>query len=322
MKADRSQAKPRSWLALTGWAVVLFAAAGYVLTYHTPAGPWVARKLAAVAPSSPASATSGGSASAASSPDGASANTPPAASTPAPPATRIVRVSPADVRVIDHVRLTTEELLDPNFALFDTQALTLSPPRRLLDEIERPLLVAEVVNTSPDTIALSPQAKITVFDGSKPLNLRQEWALPTHLYPGERVPVALVGGSYERYTEVKTDWMPAKRAALPGPRPKLAVTVENTEAGVGTGTLNFSYRYRYKYVTVHGRVRNDDQADVEKVRVWVSLYDAQDKLSGALFKELSLPKLAPGDSAPFEVTVKQHGGNFARVGVVYDAAAR
>lgn len=289
----------------------MFAAAGYVLTFHTPAGPWVARKLASLN-ASPSSA-------AAPAADPAAASKPTA---PAAPSTRIVRVSPADVRVINHVRLSTEELLDPNFALFDTKALTLSAPRRLLDEIDRPLMYAEVVNTSPDTIALSPRATISVFDGSTPLNVRQDWALPTHLYPGERLPVALTGGRYERYTEVKTDWLPAKRAALPGPRPKLAVTVENTEAGVGTGTLNFSYRYRYKYVTVHGRVRNDEQAEIENVRVWVSLYDAQDKLTGAQFKELRLPKLATGESAPFEVTVKQYGANFARVGVVYDAAAR
>lgn len=237
-------------------------------------------------------------------------------------ASRIVRVSPAEVRVIDHVRLTTEELLDPGFALFDTKALTLSPPRRLLDEIDRPLMYAEVVNTSADYVALSPKAQITVFDGSTPLKVRQDWTLPAYLYPGERVPVALVGGNYDRYTEVKTDWMPAKRAALPGPRPKLDISVDNTEAGVGTGTLNFSYRYRYKYVTVTGRVRNEDQAEVTNVRVWVSLYDAQDKLSGASFKELRLPKLQPGESAPFEVIVKQYGGNFARVGVVYDVSAR
>ncbi|MEN4920479.1 FxLYD domain-containing protein [Achromobacter spanius] len=237
-----------------------------------------------------------------------------------PPASRIVHVSPADVRVIDHVRLTTEELLDPDFALFDSSALKLSAPRRLLDEIERPVLYAELVNTSDQYVALSPRAEITVFDGSRRLDLRQSWSLPASLYPGERVPVALTG-RVDRYSEVKTQWLPAKRAALPGPRPKLDVSVENTEAAVGTGTLNFSYRFRYKYVTVHGRVRNDSPSEVEKVRVWVSLYDAQGQVSGASYQELRLPRLPPGDSAPFEVSVKQYGGNFARVGVVYDASA-
>ncbi len=245
----------------------------------------------------------------------------PAASKEEAPPSRIVRVSPADVRVIEHVRLTTEELLDPDFALFDASALKLSAPRRLLDEIERPILYAELVNTSDQYVVLSPKADISLFDGSRRLDVRQAWSLPARLYPGERVPVALTG-RIDRYTEAKTDWLPAKRAALPGPRPKLAVTVENTEAQVGTGTLNFSYRFRYKYVTVHGRVRNDSQAEVENVKVWVSLYDAQDKLTGAAYQELRLPKLKPEESAPFQVDVKQYGGNFARVGVVYDAGPR
>lgn len=219
------------------------------------------------------------------------------------------------------MRLSTAELLDPDFALFDPAALTLSPPRRLLDEIERPLLLAEVVNRSDKYVALSPGMEISVFDGSRPLRLRQEWSLPAMLYPGERIPVLLNGENFERFTEVKTDWKPAKRAALPGTRPTLDISVENTEAGIGTGTLNFTYRYRYKYVTVHGRVRNTDSAEIDNVKVWVSLYDAQDRLTGARYSELRLPKLKPGESAPFQLDVKQYGANFARVGVAYDAKA-
>ena len=150
-----------------------------------------------------------------------------------------------------------------------------------------------------------------MFDGSQPLELRQSWELPAYLYPGERVPV---GRARLRALHRGQDGLDsAKRAELPGPRPKLAVTVENTEAAVGTGTLNFSYRFRYKYVVVHGRVRNDDQAAVKKVKVWISLYDAQDQLTGARSEELRLPRLAPGDSAPFQLDVKQYGANFKRV---------
>ncbi len=294
VKADPSTSRRLSRPALAGLALILFAAGGYAA--------WKYTALGRVSPPAP------------------QAESKPAAPVAEPPASRIVRVSPANIRVIDHVRLTTEELLDPEFSLFDPATLKLSAPRRLLDEIERPVLYAELVNTSDKFIALSPRAEIAVFDGSRPLDLRQSWSLPTHLYPGERVPVALTG-RVERYSEVKTNWLPAKRAALPGPRPQLAVTVENTEAQIGTGTLNFSYRFRYKYVTVHGRVRNDSAGDVDKVRVWVSLYDAQDQLTGATFQELRVPRLPPGDSAPFQVDVKQYGGNFARVGVVYDATA-
>ncbi|QVQ27252.1 FxLYD domain-containing protein [Achromobacter deleyi] len=298
MKADPSDSRRLSAPAAAGLGLILLAAGGFALWKYTTILPWSGLPAARSALA-------------------------PAAAAPreeAPPS-RIVRVSPASLRVIDHVRLTTEELLDPDFALFDPAKLKLSAPRRLLDEIERPILYAELVNTSDQYVAIAPRAEIAVFDGSRQLDLRQAWSLPANLYPGERVPVAL-SGRVDRYTEVKTGWLPAKRAALPGPRPQLAVTVEHTEAAVGTGTLNFSYRYRYKYVTVQGRVRNDSPSEVEKVRVWVSLYDAQDKLSGASFQELRLPRLPPGDSAPFEVSVKQYGGNFARVGVVYDAVAR
>jgi len=299
VNANRSDNSKRlSRPAAAGLGLIMLAAGGYALWKHTNVLPWSARSPAQAAPAAVAA--------------------PPKDDTPP---SRIVRVSPANVRVIDHVRLSTEELLDPEFALFDPAALKLSAPRRLLDEIERPVVYAELVNTSDRYVALSPKAAITVFDGSRALDLRQDWSLPSHLYPGERVPVALTG-RVDRYTEVKTDWLPAKRAALPGPRPKLAVSVENTEANVGTGTLNFTYRYRYKYVTVHGRVRNDSAVEVEGVRAWVSLYDAQDKLSGAAFQELRLPRLKPGESAPFQVNVKQHGGNFARVEIVYDANAR
>lgn len=278
--------------------LILLAAGGYALWKYTAILPWSAR---ADAPASAAPREEAPRESA--------------------PTTRIVRVSPANVRVIDHVRLSTEELLDPGFALFDPAALKLSAPRRLLDEIERPVLYAELINTSKEYVMLAPKAEITVYDGSRALDLRQSWSLPARLYPGERVPVALTG-RVERYTEVKTDWLPAKRAALPGPRPQLAVTVENTEAAVGTGTLNFTYRYRYKYVTVHGRVRNDSAAEVENVKLWVSLYDAQGQLTGATFQTPRVSRLKPGESAPFQAHVKQHGANFARVEIVYDADAR
>nr|WP_275261043.1 FxLYD domain-containing protein [Achromobacter insuavis] len=284
--------------ARAGLVLIILAAGGYALAKYNGLLPWDAPKPAQAAAA-------------------------PATAAPAPegPASRIVRVSPANPRIIDQVRLTTAELLDPDFALFDPASLTLSAPRRLLNEIERPLLLAEVVNRSDKYVALSPGMDISVFDGSRPLRLRQEWSLPAMLYPGERIPVLLNGENFERYSEVKTDWKPAKRAALPGTRPALDISVETTEAGVGTGTLNFTYRYRYKYVMVHGRVRNDDHVDVDNVKVWISLYDAQDKLTGARYSELRLPKLKPGESAPFQLDVKQYGANFARVGVVYDAKA-
>ncbi|MFJ1299235.1 FxLYD domain-containing protein [Pseudomonadota bacterium AL_CKDN230030165-1A_HGKHYDSX7] len=241
---------------------------------------------------------------------------------PAGPRTRIVRVEPANVRVVEDLRLTTAELLDDNFALFDNSQLVLTEPRRVEDEIGRARLFAEVVNRSDQYIAVSPKLSVAVYDGAEPLNLRLETALPAQLYPGERIPVQFVGRDFARFTEIKTDWKPARRAPLPGTRPALEVSVDKTEAGIGTGTLNFTYRYRYKYVTVQGRVRNTGEATVEQVRIWLALYDAQDRLTGTRSDTLRLPRLAPGESAPFEYDVKQLGANFTRVELLYDVSAR
>lgn len=239
----------------------------------------------------------------------------------APAAGRIVRVSPAQVREIEHLRLTAQELLDENFRLFDPAALSISPPRRLIDEIGRPRLYLEIANTSKQDIALAPQAAIRVYVGARELRLHSAWKLPDRLYPGERVPLELSGEAFGDFTEFKADWRPARREALPGSRPRLEVVLDRTEARIGTGTLNFTQRFRYKYVIVQGRIRNDDTRPVDRATLWATLYDDRGQLTGAVAKEIRLPGLKPGDSAPFELNVNQYGANFTRVAIVCDAPA-
>lgn len=237
-------------------------------------------------------------------------------------ATRIIRVKPAKVRVIEGVTLTTQELLDENFALFDAQALEIVEPRRLANEIGRSLWIAELVNRSEQYIAIDPKLDMAFFEKARGVKLHPSWALPETLYPGERVPVMYGGEGFDKITEFKPAWQAMRRAALPGPRPALTISIDKTDARIGRGTLNFTYRYQYKYVVVSGRVTNDADHDVSKINVWVSLYDAKDRVTGAEFDELRLPVLKPGDSAPFEVAVKQYGANFERVGIVYDAEGK
>jgi len=241
---------------------------------------------------------------------------------PTPMPSRIIRVDPANVRVIEHLRLSTEELLDENFKFFDSSVLAVVDPHRLPSEIGRSQLYLELVNNSKDEIAIDPNVTMAFFEGSTAIGLRHEWPMPGALYPGERVPMMFTGERFKKITEIKTDWQPAKRAALPGPRPQLKVTIEKTDAGIGGGTLNFTYRYQYKYVTVFGRVRNESRSTADDIRVWVSLYDAKNHLTGARYEELRVPPLKPGDSVPFQFDVKQHGANFARVEVVYDAESK
>ena len=240
------------------------------------------------------------------------------ASTQANAASRMQRISPAAIRAIPKPRLTALELLDENFALFDPAQLSSA---RRAGCSTRSTAPGSTPRSATPAIATSRCRRAPRSPCS---TARSRWNCAS---PGSCPPICIQAnacrwswsGATSRATPRSRRTGPAKRAELPGPRPKLAVTVENTEAAVGTGTLNFSYRFRYKYVVVHGRVRNDDQAAVKKVKVWISLYDAQDQLTGARSEELRLPRLAPGDSAPFQLDVKQYGANFKRVAVVYDA---
>lgn len=234
---------------------------------------------------------------------------------------RQVKVDKPEVRDTGKLKLSAEELLNDDFKLFDATKLSLAKPRRLLDELQNPLLLTTVTNNSADKIVISPSVETAFFDGHKALKLRQKWILPGSLHPGERVPMQF-DGQFDRYTEIKTDWDPSKQQDLPGDRPKLAVVVEGTESGIGTGTVNFSYRYRYKYVKVRGRVINEDTRTVDGVKLWLSLYDASDLLTGAAFNEHAVPALKPGDSAPFEAFVNQYGANYAKVETLYDAKAK
>lgn len=243
-----------------------------------------------------------------------------------PPATnaitaRLIRIDKPQVRDTGGLKLSSEELLDENFKLFDNANLSLSTPRRLMDELQRPLLLATITNNSKDQIVISPDAQPSFFDGHTALKLRQKWIMPSRLYPGERVPMQFYG-DFNRYTEMKTDWAPAKQQALPGERPKLDVVVEGTESGIGTGTVNFSYRYSYKYVKVRGRVINEDTRPVDDVKLWVSLYDAAGLLTGAVYKDHMMPILKPGESAPFEAFVNQYGANYAKIETLYEAGAK
>ncbi|OZI35494.1 hypothetical protein CEG14_10445 [Bordetella genomosp. 1] len=235
---------------------------------------------------------------------------------------RIVRVEPAEIRVVEHVRLTAAELLDDNFKLFDNSQLEITPLRRLEDEIGRARLYAEVVNNSSDMIVLAPTPRFAIYDGAQKLELRPNWPLPEQLYPGQRVPLELEGRNFARVTEAKTDWLPARQAPLPGIRPKLDITLDRTEAGIGTGTLNFTTRYQYKYVTVEGRVTNTSEETVEQVRLYFTLYDGKNQVTGARSERLRVQKLKPGESAPYKYDVKQYGANFNRVAVSYDVPER
>jgi len=109
-----------------------------------------------------------------------------------------------------------------------------------------------------------------------------------------------------------------RRAALPGPRTPLEVTIDSTRATTGSVLLNFSQRFAYKAVDIKGSVKNPGTGIVRKARVWVSLRDREGRLTGFKMVE-NLPAIAPGESAPFEVSVEQQARDFATVETVYQS---
>lgn len=236
-------------------------------------------------------------------------------------ASRLTKVAPAAAREVSGLRLTTEEWLDPGFALFDATKLRISKPMRMIDEIGRPFLLAEVENTSTSETALSPSLDTAFFDGHAQLRLKQQDPLPSRLAPGAKAPVMFSGENFARYSEMKATWTPMKQASAgKAPTNDLEVSIESSDSGIGTGTLNFTSRYQYKYIDLNGRISNRTDRRVDRARVWITLYDAQGKITGMKHQDISLPKLAPGENAPFKANVKQYGENTARISVVAEAA--
>ncbi len=228
---------------------------------------------------------------------------------------RVVRTSGGPETLNAELRMSTDDLLATEAELFDPKQIAFEPLVPGRSNIQRPLYFTELVNRSQDTIALAPGAVIAHYDGNQAGERTVVHGL-AYLYPGERFPVLLEPRRAGRITQTRVDWKPMRRAALPGPRVPLEVEVTGTRAQTGSVLLNFSQRFSYKYVEVQGRVKNPGTAIVRKARLWVSLRDRDDRLSGFKLVD-NLPAIAPGDSAPFQVSVEQNGKDFAKVETFY-----
>ncbi|RYY93285.1 MAG: TFIIB-type zinc ribbon-containing protein [Comamonadaceae bacterium] len=230
-------------------------------------------------------------------------------------ADRGVRTAGGPERFNPELRMSTEDFLAEDGERFDLAQLELLPLIPGLNTIRQRTYMTELVNRSADTIAVTPAAVISRFDGNR-LDGTTRIGGIAYLYPGERIPVQVDPDRADRITQTRVEWKPLRRATLPGARTPLEVQVTGTEARIGSVLLNFSQRFSYKAVEVRGQVRNPGTAIVRKARVWVSLRDKGGRLTG--FKQIeNLPAIAPGDSVPFEVRIEQQGADFASVSTVY-----
>ena len=211
----------------------------------------------------------------------------------------------------------SEDLLATEAERFDPQQLELLPIAALRDNTQRPIHVTELVNRSSDAIALSPALLLTPLDGAqagRPIVVAEAGML----YPGERLPILLQPYGVPRVTGWRTEWKPIRKAALPGPRPKLEVAVNGTRALEGSALVNFTQRYRTRYVEVTGNVHNPGPGIVRRMQLWVMLRDAQGRLAG--FQRVGqLPAAGPGDSVPFTARIDLWGRDFAKVTTLVQA---
>lgn len=228
---------------------------------------------------------------------------------------RVIRTTGAPERFNPELRLGTEDLLADDSERFDAKQLELLPLIDGRNNIQQRLFLTELVNRSPDAVAIAPGGVISRFSGSKADGTTNISGL-AYLYPGERFPIFLEPEDMERITDTRIEWKPMRRAAMPGPRMPLEVKVTGTKAETGSVLLNFSQRFTYKSVEVKGSVKNPGTNIVGKVRLWVSLRDRSGQLTGFKLVE-NLPAIAPGESVPFQVDVEQNGRDFASVTTLY-----
>jgi hypothetical protein len=219
--------------------------------------------------------------------------------------------------VIPALPAGSDDLLATEAEQFDAAQLELLPIAAMRDNTQRPLHVTELVNRSSDAIALSPAVRLTPLDGARsgrPIVIAEAGML----YPGERLPVLLQPYGVERITGWRTEWKPIRKAALPGPRPRVEVAVTGTEAQEGSALVNFTHRYRTRYVEVTGNLHNPGPGIVRRLQLWVMLRDAQGRLAG--FQRVSqLPAAQAGDTLPFTARVELWGRDFTKVTTLVQA---
>lgn len=219
------------------------------------------------------------------------------------------------IREVDaRAGLTLNELLDENFRFFDTSQLSVSELKRLKDEAQFPVYLAEISNESLDTILLKPRLIIRFFNDHNEVATREIAPVPV-LYPGEKVPFELRVS--EPYTSYKLEWADMKGEQLPGPRLAAQISIVKREARRGSVLVNFSNRYTYKYVSYNAMLENSSEQPIKNAKILITLYDGQNGITGFAEKELSGINLPPGEKYPFEMNVKQFGADFVSEKVVY-----
>jgi hypothetical protein len=217
-------------------------------------------------------------------------------------ASRIVRVEHPHIRQIaEKVEYTVDDLLAipenaPPAPDFDMRLLVVKEPRRLRNEYGDTIFLGELVNTSPDQVALAPSVTLTVSRHGKKVD-SAERHFPD-LAPGAHVPVFFhYTGETRAFDAMSFDWKPAKAYTAGTARHPLLVATVQSQKLESSGAQ--PYRHAYKSMRVQGTIANKGDRKAQSVVVYVLLRDAQGRVTGYSHGELP-STLAPGATAPFE----------------------
>lgn len=230
-------------------------------------------------------------------------------------ASRIVRVDHPHVRTIaSDVNYTLEDLLSkpenaPQAPDFDFRSISITTPRRLTTEKLDTVYLGEMVNNSPDQVAITPQVTLTLTRDGRKVDAAER-AFPD-LVPGAHIPVFFhYEGEARAFNGTRFDWKAAKSYRLNSPGHAQLATTLQSQTLESSDSLKVAIVRRFSFVRVHGTVTNKGDRAVKDITVYVLLRDAKGRLTGYDRQVLSDP-LQPGETAQFDGAPSVWGDAYA-----------
>lgn len=243
----------------------------------------------------------------------------PAAVAPQPPVagSRVQHVDNPRVRRLPKgVEASVQDLLDsahsPAAPTFDAQQLlAIKTPRRVTNEEHKTGYLGEVTNTSPDQVAIAPQATVILTKNGKEVD-RGTHDFPD-LVPGQHVPLFFgYDGPATAFDTMKFVWRPTQSYTVGAPRhAQLTATVEAKSLEHGETVLNGNQLFRYTYVHVTGTMENTGPGKAGNIRLFVILRDAKGEMTG--YERQDNAELNAGETRKFAVDAVQWGAPVATV---------
>ncbi len=237
--------------------------------------------------------------------------------------TRLVVVNSPQVRVVDAGSdLSVLDLLRSSPAnqatLFPTQNLTPTQLRPMKDIDGKLYYVGEVTNRSATEVAIAPTLEVSVLKGTKTIESTE--LNFSDLPPGASSPAFFSwDGNTTDFNHIVFRWKPVQGYPAAEPRhPRLTTTITDKKLTPGTVEINFTYTYHYTNAEVKGTVTNRGDATAKGMQLYLTLHDAQGRVTG--FKEKDMASMAPGETVSYDIDADQWDAPIASIDVTAFAA--